>query len=129
MNILQIIGVAFVSTALTILIKQYKPEIAFAVPIVCTVVIIFYIYPYISELLNVFEEIAGRTGIKEAYVKIIIKIIGIAYICRFSAELCKDAGETSVAAKIEFAGKIMIIMFSLPMIYDLLDLLKTITDI
>lgn len=128
MNIIQIIGIGFITTALAVLLKQYRPELAFALPILCSALILLIIAPYLKELLAMLSNIAEKTGIEGTYVKIIIKIIGVAYICQFSAELCKDAGESSVAAKIEFAGKIMIITLSMPIIYKLLEIINRIIN-
>jgi len=53
----------------------------------------------------------------------ILKIIGIAYIAEFGAEVCKDAGEGAIASKIELAGKVIIIVLAAPIITSLLDLI------
>lgn len=128
MSIMQIIGIGFITTALAVLLKQHRPELAFALPILCTVLIVIFIAPYLNELLNMLKNIAKQTGIESVYIKTIIKIIGAAYVCQFSPELCKDAGEGSVASKIEFAGKIIIITLSTPIIYRLLEIISTIIN-
>jgi stage III sporulation protein AD len=53
----------------------------------------------------------------------VLKITGIAYIAEFGAEVCKDAGEGSIASKIELAGKVTIIVLAVPIITSLLDLI------
>lgn len=128
MSIMQIIGIGFITTALAVLLKQHRPELAFALPILCTVLIVIFIAPYLNELLNMLKNISKQTGIESVYIKTIIKIIGAAYVCQFSSELCKDAGEGSVASKIEFAGKIIIITLSTPIIYRLLEIISTIIN-
>ena len=75
-----------------------------------------------------FENIAEESGIDTAYVKIVIKIIGVAYICQFASDICKDAGESSIAGKIELGGKIVIITMSMPIIYGLLELVSRIIN-
>jgi stage III sporulation protein AD len=50
------------------------------------------------------------------YLNTILKIIGIAYVTEFGAQVCRDAGEGAVAGKIEFAGKIMIMVMAVPII-------------
>ena len=52
----------------------------------------------------------------------VLKITGIAYIAEFGAEICRDAGEGAIAAKIEMAGKVIIIALAVPIITSLLDL-------
>ena len=43
-----------------------------------------------------------------------------------TAELCKDAGENAIAAKIELGGKLIILAMAIPIINSLLNLVKEI---
>lgn len=52
-----------------------------------------------------------------------IKIVGIAYIAEFGSEICKDAGQSAIATKIELAGKVIIAALAFPIIASLLDLI------
>ena len=128
MDIVRIIGIGFITTVLTILIKQHRPELAFGLPVLGAAGIFLCIAPYLRTILSMFEDIAGQVGIESQYIKMVIKIIGVAYICQFSAELCKDVGEGSMASKIEFAGKIMILTLSMPVIYKLLGVVSAIIN-
>ena len=47
--------------------------------------------------------------------------MGIAYIAEFGAQVCKDAGEGSIAAKIELAAKILVVVLALPIIVAILE--------
>ena len=76
--------------------------------------------------MQVLNEITGKINLDLSFTGIILKIIAIAYVCEFSAQLCKDAGETAIATKVELAGKIMILFTSAPIMLSLLELL---TDI
>jgi stage III sporulation protein AD len=53
---------------------------------------------------------------------VLIKIIGIAYLAQFAGEICKDAGESAMAAKVERGGRIMILAAALPAAVTLLDM-------
>ena len=57
------------------------------------------------------------------YLKLIVKIVGLAYLAGFGAQICKDAGENGIAAKIELAGKIFILTMGIPIMVGLLDLI------
>ena len=59
-------------------------------------------------------------------VYVVLRVIGIAYVAQFGAELCRDAGESAVASKIEFAGKIIIMTLSMPIMYKLLEVVNKI---
>lgn len=128
MEALQIIGIGITAAVLSLLVKQHRPELAIVIPVMGAVLIFLYIAPYLKSVLYMFESIANQTEIESGYIKIVFKIIGVAYICQFASELCKDAGECSIASKIEFGGKIMILSMSVPVIYQLLEVVKAITN-
>ena len=69
------------------------------------------------------KSVFTRFNIDGAMTVVILKIIGIAYICEFASGICKDAGESAIAAKVETGGKIIIVYLALPLITSLLDLL------
>jgi len=38
------------------------------------------------------------------------------HISSFCSEICRDAGESSIASKVEFAGKILILTLAIPIL-------------
>ncbi|MDF2501614.1 MAG: stage sporulation protein, partial [Anaerosporomusa subterranea] len=66
-------------------------------------------------------DLADKANISQMYLNTILKIIGIAYITEFGSQVCRDAGEGAVAGKIEFAGKILIMVMAIPIIALVLD--------
>ena len=126
MLIFKIIGIGITGAVLSILIKQYKPELAISIPILTVAVIVMICVPYLRAVISAFEDIANKSGIEMAHMKIVIKIIGIAYVCQFASDICTDAGERAIASKIELGGRIAIITVSMPIMYNLLELISDI---
>lgn len=124
----KIIGIGLCGAILSLMVKQHRPEFAIAIPLLTGAVILAICVPYISALLDMFGRIADTAGVRSAHLKIVIKIIGIAYICRFASDICKDAGEGSVSGKIELGGKLLIVTLSMPIIFDLLDIILRILN-
>ncbi len=60
----------------------------------------------------------------KSYFPVIIKVLAIAYITEFATALCQDAGEKSIAGKVELAGKIAIFFAAIPVFNSLLTLLN-----
>ena len=65
------------------------------------------------------EQIWGQSE----YVAL-MKALGIGIVCQFTAELCRDAGEQVLASRVEFFGKVEIILLSVPLLQQLLALAK-----
>jgi len=63
--------------------------------------------------LDFFRQTAAGSGIEE-YLQIALRAGAIAFITDISADVCRDAGEASLAARLEFCGKAGIILTILP---------------
>lgn len=67
------------------------------------------------------EKMALNAGVNSVYVETILKIIGIAYIAEFASQISKDAGQGSIASKIELGGKILILAMAIPILTVLVE--------
>ena len=67
--------------------------------------------------------IAAKLSIEQEYIQIVMRIIGIAYLTGLGGDLCRDAGQTAIGKKIELAGRILIVVTSLPVLTSVLNLL------
>lgn len=121
MGIFQIVGLGLVTTILVLIIKEHKPEMAIQLTILFGVLIFLLMMDKITAVGTILRELAAKSQINLTYVSIIFKIIGIAYIGEFGAQICKDAGEGVIAAKIEFAAKILIMVIALPIMIAVME--------
>lgn len=122
MDILQIVCVGIIAVVLSSTIKKQRPEIALQLSIATGVIIFIVVIVKLSAVINFLQDFSKRANIDSTYINILLKIVGIAYIAEFGAEVCKDAGESSIASKIELAGKVTIVILAVPIISSLLDL-------
>ena len=116
MDILQIVGIGFLATVLILVIREQKPMFAYLLAAFVGVGIFLAFAGKIDDVISVLEELADRSGIPSVYLKTMLKIIGIAYIAEFGAQIVRDAGLESIATKIEFAGKMLILVMAVPII-------------
>ena len=72
----------------------------------------------ITELISRFST---YIKVDSAYIGILLKMLGIAFVADFSANICKDAGYSMVAGQVELAGKLSILLLSTPILNALLD--------
>ena len=120
----KLVSAALVGTLLSLLIKDKAPKISFAVSAVCGVLILSSVIDDISEIVSFANGVSSFSG-SEIF-SLLLKATGLAYIVDFSADLCRDAGETGNAKRLENAGKIAILALSLPVITGLFDKVKDI---
>ncbi|WP_166239534.1 stage III sporulation protein AD [Paenibacillus turpanensis] len=121
MQIIEIVGLALIATVLTLVIKEQKPMFAFLLATFTGMVIFLLLLGNISNIMRVLEGLAQKSGVNMVYLKTILKIIGIAYIAEFGAQIVRDAGQESIASKVELAGKILIMAMALPIITVILE--------
>lgn len=124
MEIMKIIGVAFITAITAILLRSTKPELSFAVTITGIIVILLFIVDAMKGVLSVFSSIAQLTGVENGLLKILLKIVGVGYITEFGAGVLNDFGSSSIADKVSLAGKLAILMLSLPILESLLRLVQ-----
>jgi len=121
MLIIQVVGLAVLSTILIIVIRQEKPEIAFLLSIITGLVILALIIKQVGVVIELLSRLAEKAQIDMFYFQTIIKIIGIAYLGEFGAEITRDSGESALAGKIELTAKILIMVISIPIMLSLVE--------
>lgn len=126
MEIVKIIGVGLVALILIIILKQYKPEFTIYVSIIAGAIILLMVMDKLYAIINLLSSISQKVGIGNEFLKIILKITGIAILTEFAVSICKDSGESAIASKIDIGGKIIIISISIPIITALLELVISI---
>ncbi|WP_413063296.1 stage III sporulation protein AD [Siminovitchia sp. 179-K 8D1 HS] len=118
---LQIAGLALIATFLALIIKEQKPAFAFLLILFTGCSIFLYLADQIYGMIMLIENLAASANVNTVYVKTILKIIGIAYLAEFAAHISKDAGMGAMAAKVELAGKILILAMAVPILTVLID--------
>lgn len=121
MNITQIVAFALVSVFIIVLLKQYKSEYALIASIISSGIIIYFSFSKLETVIDLIQQLINQTGINKEFFEILVKITGIAYLIDFGSNICKDVGESAIASKVEFAGKIIIVTMSLPILTTLLE--------
>lgn len=122
MNLFAIIGLALIATALCILIKQYKPEYAMLVSLACGVVIFSMIIVSLIPAFEAMTRLIEKASLNQEYTKAIMKTLGVCYITQLAGDSCRDAGQTAIASKVELCGKVFIILISLPLFENLVEI-------
>lgn len=121
MDIFLICIVAVVSAVFAVLLKKYNPEIAMLTATVTGIIIFIAILSSISPAIDMLKRLSALTGTAGENVSVLLKSIGICYICQFSADSCRDAGQSALAGKIELAGKVAVVLLCLPILEKITD--------
>ena len=121
MDITKVIALGLIGTIFSVLLKKENPQIAMLAAAVTGILIFLMLCSPLGELISLLRETAEQAGVGEGYFGIVLKVIGIAYLTQFGAQLCCDAGESAIAAKIELAGKVLMMAAAAPVLTGLLE--------
>lgn len=123
MDIFQIAAIAIIGTILAITVKPYRAEIAVLIGVGTGVLILLQIIGSVSGIFNEFYSLIAKSGVDLSYFTLIVKIIGIAYVTQLASEICKDAGQGAVALKVELAGKALVMLMTMPVLSQFLQVI------
>lgn len=113
-----------ITSLVTMKIKHIRPEIAIVIAIVSCIILALYSLKEMKEILTLFDTIKTYAKIPDGYFQILLKLIGISFLCEFTSNICKDAGSPSIAKQIEFIGKLSILIVGLPILKALLLMIQ-----
>ena len=125
MEIIQIVVIAIVVAVLAILVKKLGLELGVMVSILGGVLIFFMVLPHLAQVIAVLNTLSQSIDTDLDHIPTVLRILGVAYIAEFGAQVCKDAGEGAIASKIELSGKVIIMVMSAPIIATFLNLIIT----
>ena len=93
MEIWQIVGIALVVAIIGVVLKEVRKEIALQLTILTGVIIFTLILDKIKIIIDLLQNLADQANISSYYLIIVLKIVGVAYLAEFGADICRDAGE------------------------------------
>lgn len=125
MEVFQIAGLGIVASVVLLLMRKERPELSLGLSLVVGLMLFFLILPKLSSVIAVFGNLATESGLEPLYFGIILKVLAISYIADLAASICRDAGEEMVATRVEMAGRILILVSSLPIVQEVLNVIRT----
>lgn len=106
---------------LAVQFKTHKPEYGMLIGFGISILIFGYSIGQVEAVLEQFQTLGKYLGSAKGYLSILIKVIGITYICEFSAGICKDAGFGALSDQIEILGKLAVIFAGLPVLFAVIE--------
>ena len=107
--------------SIIIVIKQYKPEFGIYISLAVSALILILVMDKLSGIISILNNLSTKISGSQEFLKILIKITGIAFLTEFAVSICKDAGESAIGAKVDLGGKVLIISMSIPIITSMLE--------
>ena len=120
-DLLKIIGIGFLTVVCTIIIKEYKKDFAIYIILVGSLLILYMSFDILVKVVNFLSDLSSEADVDSGFISLLLKITGISILSEFAISICRDCGEASIASKIDFGGKIIVISLSIPVIGNSLE--------
>jgi len=121
MEIFLYVMLALAVVMASLLLKQVRPELSVILVIAASVAIMIGLLGKMATVIRLVEELARRANVGSMHMNTLLKIMGVAYVAEYGAQICKDAGENSLGSKVELAGKLIILGLSVPIVLVILE--------
>ena len=107
-----ICGIVLAALTLSLVLKKDAPAIAF-----------LRVFSAAGSAAQRFSGLFSQCGLDSALYLPVCKAVGVAVVVRIAAALCRDAGQSALAAKMEIAGAVLTLSVCLPLFEQVLDLI------
>ncbi len=128
MNILTLAGVVLTASVLSLFLKQQRSDFSFLVALAAGCAVLFSLLAAIGEILDFSQTLGALSGIDNGNLQILFRVLGIAYVGQFASDLCRDAGESGLAGSVELAGRVLMVLLSLPLVSQLLEFVEQVLE-
>ncbi|MBR2001015.1 MAG: stage III sporulation protein AD [Firmicutes bacterium] len=123
-SILTVSALGLMGLCLTLILRQYDKELSILISAVISIFLMLFVLEHLRSFLGLIDSYLKKIQGGSLYLSILVKVLLTAYTADFTAQLCKDAGETSIAGKVELAGKIIICILASPIIVSVLEMIS-----
>lgn len=112
---------------LALQIRAQKPEYGQWFGVTLAVLIFGFAVGQAGAVIEQVRLLRQYLGESSGYLTTLLRIIGITYICEFSASVCKDAGYGAVADQIEILGKLSVLIAGVPILFAVIEQIQSLT--
>ena len=122
MDIFILCGCAVVVCVLIITVRQHRPDIAVVLSIAAGVILFAYIAFDLRDVVSsVYGMIDQLDGLQEE-TGAVVKALGVCLVTQLAADVCRDAGQSTVASRVELGGRAAVLVMLLPLLGSVLEI-------
>ena len=123
MEVFKITVMGIIGAILVLTLQQQKKELALLLAIAAGVCMLLESSKGLSQLVSGLQLLAGKAGLSGRQLKLLLKLLLSSYVIEFGSEICKDAGQQALAAKIQLGGRLIMATMALPVFTSLIELI------
>ncbi len=122
--LLQVVGLGLVLGMFLVFLRPRVPVLAMQLSLAAAAFLLFLVLDHMLPLLTLIDDLGARAGLNRFYIQTVFRVVGMAYVTELGANVCRDAGESALAAQVELAGRVFILIMAVPLILAVLEILS-----
>lgn len=122
LSIVQLVLLAVIGMLAALSCKKHHMEFSALVSIGICLLLMFFMVHAFDGLIAFIRQLAGTMNLE--YVGVLLKLIGVAYVCEFASSLCRDAGYQAISGQIEMAGRVAMLVLTLPVMEAIIQTIQ-----
>ncbi len=123
-EMLKVCALCIAASVLALTIKRDSPAIALLTAVAAACVALTAVIGTSRAVTDLLDGITRSSGLPPATLGVVLKTVGISIICRFSADLCRDAGSMAAASAVELAGALSALYVALPLMGTVFQMIE-----
>ncbi|MCM1334582.1 MAG: stage III sporulation AC/AD family protein [Eubacterium sp.] len=117
-------GAGIAAAVLSAILRRYNGEYGLYISLAACALILGAVLNAVAPLLSLIASLREAAGIESAYIEVLLKALAVCCMTQLASDCCRDGGEAAIASKIDFAGRIAVILLSVPLFEKLIGLIK-----
>ena len=117
-------GGVLVAVVCGVVVRKQAPEIALVLTLCAAVAVLVAVSGELGLIVGYIQRLAQAGGISQELIAPVMKTTGIAMLCKFTADFCRDAKENGLASAVELAGTVLGLVAAMPLFQGVLSLLE-----
>ncbi len=117
-------GTAIAAATLSVVLRQYNKEYSLYISLAASLIILFIVTGAAVPVIELIKKLSEISGVDAQYIAPLMKALAISYITQLASDCCKDSGENAISSRVDFAGKIAVLLVSLPLFEAIIGIIE-----
>lgn len=111
----QVAALAVIGAVCAAVVKKQVPDLALVLTLCAVAMVLTLGMSALRPIRELMDALADRAGLSAAVLAPVLKALGISILSRITSELCRDAGESGLAAAVEVTAGVCALLVCLPL--------------
>ena len=121
MNVYGIVLICLAAALACSLLRPLRPELAMGVALAGGVAALLALRGELFAAIRLLRTLIGQTALSELQASLLLRACGVALAGQFGAELCRDAGESALAGRVELGVRLALLAMAAPLVQGILE--------